>query len=301
MKWFVILVVIMGLATIGVANAVSSQPEDTQAQGKGKDMVEHFTFNGQERTYLLHLPPGLDKEKPVPLLVMLHYYTGTGEAEAYQTGFSDKADVEHFIAVYPDGPNPAPPGFAWNTPSPEPGPNADAAFVGELIKRSQAQYTIDQKRIYVCGMSQGAFAAYAIGCELSSVVAAIAPVNGILFTKPKSADPISVLIINGTDDQGIPFNGAAASEETGDLAIPSVAEAVAVWVAHNGCSKEPKKTMRENIAIEVYSGGRQSTEVVLYKRIGGGHEWPGDHSDKTKTTHIDAGDIWEFFKQHPKQ
>ncbi len=301
MKFVAVLIIMMMLSTLALASEIKSQSKSEQVQEKRKDVVEHFIFKGQERTYLLHLPPGLDKEKPVPLLIMLHYYTGTGEAEAYQTGFSDIADLEHFIAVYPDGPNPAPPGFAWDTPSQESGPNADAAFVGELIKRLQAQYAIDQKRIYVCGMSQGAFAAYAIGCELSSVVAAIAPVNGILFTKPTSPDPVSVLIVNGTADEGIPYHGAPASEETGGLKLLSVPEAVAVWVAHNGCSKEPKKSKRENLAIEVYSGGRQGVEVVLYSRLGGGHEWPGDPGDKTATNHVDANDIWEFFKQHSKQ
>ncbi len=296
MKWFIVLVVAMGFATLSIASSGSSA-----GKLKGKDLVEHFTFNSQQRTYLLHLPPGLDKAKPVPLLVMLHYYTGTGKAEAEQTGFSAKADVEGFIAVYPDGPNPAPPGYAWDTGyRQQRGMNTDAAFVGEVIQRLSARFAIDRKRIYVCGMSQGAMATHAVGCELSSVVAAIAPVNGILRTKPKSVDPISVIIIHGTKDDKVPYYGVKASKRTGGITIPSVADAVAAWVAHDDCSAKPKRTERRKVVREVYSGGRRGTEVVLYTRVGGGHEWPGDRNDKTKSGFIGADEIWEFFKQHPK-
>ncbi len=307
MKWVRLVALVLVVAFVMVAIAGATAPA---GQGKGKDLTERFSYGGQQRTYLLHLPPGHDKKKPVPLVVMLHGYTGTGALQAQWTGFSVKADRERFIVVYPDGPNPAGTGRAWSTTfMRQQGPNKDAAFVGEVIRRLRSQFAIDPKRIYVTGMSQGGMVAHAVGCELSSVVAAIAPVCGVIVTIPKSSDPVSVLIINGTADPMVPYYGGGRSgpggggrgRRSGGPGIPSVSEAVSTWVAHNGCSPKPKRTKRKGLIKEVYSGGRRGTEVMLCALVGGGHNWPGDAKDNTKSGVVGADVIWEFFERHPKK
>jgi polyhydroxybutyrate depolymerase len=319
MKWLrvVALAVVVAFAAAGVGSTVASS-----RKAEGKDVVEHFSFDGQQRSYLLHLPSRLDKKKPVPLVLVLHYYTGTGRAEAQQTQFSEKADAEHFIAVYPDGPIPAGPGLSWNVwhnPR-DAGGSRDVAFVRELIRRLSARFAIDPKRIYVTGMSQGGMVSHLAGCELSSVVAAIAPVSGFMMEMPKSADPVSVLIIHGTDDAVVPYMGGTLGggrgrgggargrggpgQRRGPMGarpIPPVSEEVAAWVAHNGCSPKPERTQHGKVIREVYSGGRGETEVVLCTVVGGGHNWPGDRNDKTISGMNGTDAIWEFFVHHPKR
>jgi len=263
MRWyrFVTLAVVIGVVAFGAGSPVSSSKS-----GQGKDLVERFSFEGQKRAYLLHLPSGYDKKKPLPLVVALHYYTGTGRAEAEQTGFSAKADEERFIVAYPDGPIPGPTGLSWDiwhNPRDKQG-SGDVAFVRELIRRLSARFAVDPKRIYVSGMSQGGMVAHLVGCELSSVIAAIAPVGAFLTAQPRSADPVSVLIIHGTADPVVPYRGGTLGGGTqrrgggprrggrgrtqgaggGRLPIPPVSETASIWVAHNGCSPKAKKTQQ---------------------------------------------------------
>ena len=320
MRWyrFVTLAVVIGVVAFGAGSPVSSSKS-----GQGKDLVERFSFEGQKRAYLLHLPSGYDKKKPLPLVVALHYYTGTGRAEAEQTGFSAKADEERFIVAYPDGPIPGPTGLSWDiwhNPRDKQG-SGDVAFVRELIRRLSARFAVDPKRIYVSGMSQGGMVAHLVGCELSSVIAAIAPVGAFLTAQPRSADPVSVLIIHGTADPVVPYRGGTLGGGTqrrgggprrggrgrtqgaggGRLPIPPVSETASIWVAHNGCSPKAKKTQQGKVIKELYTGGKAGTEVAVYTIVGGGHDWPGDRNDKSGSG-LEATDaVWEFFEKHPKR
>ncbi len=316
-----VALIVIGLAAAAAGSAVASSQPNT-----GKDLVERFTFQGQERTYLLHLPPGYDKKKPTPMVLVLHYYTGTGRAMAEQIGFSAKADKEHFIVVYPDGPIPGGTGLSWDiwhNPRDMQGAG-DVAFVRELIRRLSARFAIDPKRIYATGMSQGGMVAHLAGGELSSVIAAIAPVGAILTAEPKSADPVSVLIIHGTADPIVPYKGGTLgggsrrrgsgsrrgggpgrggrTQGAGGMRpfVPAVAEAASTWVAHNGCSPKAKKTQQGKVIKELYTGGKAGTEVVVYTIVGGGHDWPS-LNDKTGSGFRTTDVVWEFFKKHPKK
>ena len=291
---------LLDLVMLGVAMTAGAGCARMAAEpAGGRDMVEEFSFDGRARTYLLHVPPGYDGKKPVPLVVVLHYYTGTGQAEAEQSLFSEKADAESFIAVYPNGALRQEPGFSWSFR--QHGGIDDVAFVGEVIQRLSGQYAIDRKRIYVTGMSQGGILAHAVGCELSSVVAAIAPVGAALLTEPTSPDPVSVLIVHGTEDPSFPYEGREPDEGEEGLPCPSVSEVVATWVKHNGCGAEPERRQQGKIIREVYSGGRGGTEVVLCAIVGGRHDWPGDNNDRTNSGLVGADEIWDFFARHPKQ
>lgn len=54
----------------------------------------------------------------------------------------------------------------------------DIGFLHALIDRLHRDDNIDPKRIYVTGISNGAMLSYRLACELSSEIAAIAPVEG---------------------------------------------------------------------------------------------------------------------------
>src|SRR6516164_7063732 len=57
---------------------------------------------GLTRTYWLHVPPGLAKDKSVPLVLIYHGSGSDGERMERFTNFSKLADEHGFIAVYPD-------------------------------------------------------------------------------------------------------------------------------------------------------------------------------------------------------
>ena len=128
-----------------------------------------------------------------------------------------------------------------------------------------------------------------LAMDLSEKIAAVAPVaaqvsKALRDTTPKL--PISIMLVNGTKDPLVPFNGGdlrlfGFGRSRGE--VLSTVETVELFRRHNGCDKTPNKTELEDkapddgatVEVEKYAGGKDGTEVILLKVIGGGHTWPG--------------------------
>src|SRR5205085_5262787 len=122
-----------------------------------------------------------------------------------------------------------------------------------------------------------------LGATLSKRFAAIAPVAGGLAPTVaadfKPEQPVSVLILHGTQDPMILFDGGAVKYRRGE--VVSTRTTVRKWVEHDGCKdpvedalpdRDPEDGTR--VKRSTYAGGRNGTEVVLYTIEGGGHTWP---------------------------
>lgn len=289
-------------------------------------MQKSFDFEGITRTFLVHVAPAYDGQKVVPLVLGFHGGLGTGKQVEQTTGFSPLADKENFIVVYPDGHN-----NQWNDErgsgfSGVPTAN-DVGFVTTLLAYLQKNYRIDPKRIYATGVSNGGILTNRLGVELSERFAAIAPVVGNLPIDPNTGKPfapeaarqkpLSVLMINGTADPLVPWEGGRVKGSSGR--VTSVAATVAAWVKLDGCKPQPEITNLPDkfpddattLRRESYRGGQNGTEVVLYAVVGGGHGWHGSNDKRLSGNRNLAGKlsreinatevIWEFFKRHAKK
>ncbi|MDP6439097.1 MAG: PHB depolymerase family esterase [Candidatus Brocadiia bacterium] len=291
---------------------------------KGDDIAAHLagslTHNGLTRTYRLHVPPPRARERAAPLLIVLHGGGGTGERmeRLTRTGFNALADRDGFIVVYPDGVE-----RRWNdgrkavTYRAQREEIDDVGFVSALIDKLAADFRVDTKRVYVTGISNGGLMAFRLALELPDKVVAIAPVTPSLpieFEEAKPPQSIPVLMINGTKDPLVPWEGGDIGFSWKKLGkVLSTAKTVEFWVRHNGCRRELERTMLQDkapddatrVTVETYGGGNDGAEVVLYRVEGGGHTWPGGWQylperviGKTSRD-IDASEvIWEFFKRH---
>ena len=288
----------------------------------GEHTVEKtIDVHGAERSYLIHVPPSLSNDKPAPLVFVFHGGGGTGRNSERFTHFSKLSDREGFIAVYPDGLN-----KGWNDGRLTDQIQSqrenvdDIGFVTTLLAAVSKEYSIDPKRIYATGPSNGGIFSNLVGAKMSDRFAAIAPVIGGMAPSVAGnfhpAEPVSVLMINGTEDPLVPFEGGHVSflgKDRGEI-IPTAAT-VQKWVTRDGCN--PKPVLRDvpdtdpddgtRAAVATYSGGKNNSEVIVYTIEGGGHTWPGG------SQYLPAGmigrvcrdfnateTIWEFFKKHPK-
>jgi poly(3-hydroxybutyrate) depolymerase len=77
--------------------ASRSKPGD-----RGIDQHLELTWQGRKRDYNLHIPPGYDGSKPMPLVVVMHGWGQDAERIAEVSGMSEKADREGFIVAYPN-------------------------------------------------------------------------------------------------------------------------------------------------------------------------------------------------------
>jgi len=289
--------------------AMSSQEDELKAG----DHVLSLNVGDRERTYLLHLPLAYDGKHSLPLVIVLHGGGGNAPGAVRMTGFSEKADKEGFVVVYPNGSGRLKNRLlTWNSG------NCceyaldnnvdDVGFIRALIDELEKTRAIDPRRVYITGMSNGGMMTYRLACELSDKIAAAAPVAGALnLDNCQPTHPVSMIIFHGTADENVLYGGGEPPKrvDTHRRIDKSVSYAVTFWVKHNGCSETPQREETGSIRREIYRGGKEGTEVVLYTIKGGGHAWPGGEAfllGAEPTREISATDvIWEFFMRHPKK
>ncbi len=269
---------------------------------------------GLNRTYLVHLPEGHNQENPTPVVLALHGATMNGPMMAWFSGLNRKADEAGFIAVYPNGTGRFS-SFTWNgghcCGSAMRNNVDDVAFIDALLDDLMRSYHIDNRRIYVTGISNGATMTYRLGSELSDRIAAIAPVAGSVGTEiSRLKRPISVLHFHGTLDDYIPFLGGKGMKSLYGTPYCSVDQSIQSWVKSNECDENPKIDLlskngdQMTVTRKTYAARKDETEVVLVVIEGGGHTWPGMRSPTDtlgqSAMNISANDLmWEFFEKHP--
>lgn len=277
-----------------------------------KDEIRTTFYQGRERTFLVHIPEKVRGMKDVALVFVLHGGGGTPKSVAALSGFSKLADDEGFIVVYPQAVN-----RHWND-----GREVrrflshrekvdDVGFIEVLIDTLVPELGVDSRRIYAVGISNGGMMCHRLGIELSHRLGAFATVAASLpekLTNKTPKMPISVLMINGTADPVVPFEGGGVGVFASRGRVVSVAQAVEFWVKMNGCDSQPTKTTLVSdgdltVQKTVYQNGRFGTEVEFLTVVGGGHTWPGGRerpsrfgkkSDAVNATRV----VWEFFSKH---
>jgi polyhydroxybutyrate depolymerase len=275
--------------------------------------------NGIERSYFVHIPTDYD-QTPTALVLNLHGGFGNGQQQCKKSKINAVSDANGFIVVCPTGSNKGGTSFYfWNDGYLVTNIAEDAddiAFIIAMIKDLKSMYNIDEARIFSTGMSNGAIMSYRFACELSDVVAAIAPVAGSMVgyfetSLPVFCDPqrpVPVIIIHGLLDENIPFEGGIGSDSVVKYDHPSVRQAVEYWIFQNGLSSQPTEEGRIGSAVyEKYGSDDNPGQVVLWALQDGGHSWPGGETVLLKrrlgyvNEDISASEeMWKFFEMHPK-
>ncbi|PIN85630.1 MAG: hypothetical protein COV47_01260 [Candidatus Diapherotrites archaeon CG11_big_fil_rev_8_21_14_0_20_37_9] len=279
--------------------------------------------DGIERTYLLYVPSDYNAVNAYPLLVVFHGGGENAQTMERKTRFSDLAEKEKFIAVYPNGI-----GFlgdkvlSWNSgylKSYASEKNADdVAYTKMLIEKISSEYNINPDMVYAAGHSNGAMMAYRVGAELSDKFAVIASVSGSIggsesenaptYIIPIPEYPVSVIAIHGKKDQHVLYEGGKSVLGVGaqrDRVDMAAIDSVDFWAQYNECAEEHNFPFNESetVFVDDFSLCEGGSEVILYTLENGDHGWPGarDGIDGSSNPELDATYIiWDFFKNHPK-
>ena len=248
----------------------------------------------------------------MPLVIALHGNGSTGPQTATLTHLNEIAAREQFVVVYPDAID-----HHWNDGRPEfPADVDDVAFIRALIDELASRYSIDRKRVYITGMSNGAIMSYRLACELSDRIVAIAPVAGNFPAKLTCAPgtPVSVLAINGTEDPLVPYGGGQVSRNRG--VVLSAADSTAMFAKRAGCGAvhaaedEPDRAPDDGTRVhhQTYDSCPAPLAIELVTVTGGGHTWPGGPQYLPKAAigvasrDFDASErIWQFFADHTRR
>ncbi len=271
------------------------------------DEQRTLTHDNRERSYRLFVPTTYDAAEPWPLLIALHPSGGDAQDMAAITDFNQLAERESFIVLYAEGPF----GY-WDYGAglPEwdgiPDLLDDPGYISAVLEATLDEFNIDLNRISAAGFSNGARMAYRLACELN--LAAIATVAATISDEIVKACPadkrLSVLYIQGTDDQVIPWLGKPLRLNGKVIANAlSAVETATFWALQNQCKLEPDMVnwpdadLSDGLSVGriTYTECDGEVEVVLYGVRGGGHSWV--QSPDLNTSEI----IWAFFATHPQK
>lgn len=271
------------------------------------------SIEGQTRTVLVHIPPAYSGRTRLALVLNLHGSGSSARQQEVFSGMDRTADAHHFIVAYPQAAIPAGSGYDWNVPNaplvggrPAPkGAPDDVSFLTRVVTLLEGRYCINNRQVFATGMSGGGRMASQLGCDASTLIAAIAPVAGLRRPTPCPARrAVPVIAFHGTADPVDPYSGHGQAYWT-----YSVPEAARLWAAQDGCAATPTTTRpADGVTLTGYHSCRNGAAVELYTVIGEGHEWPGGpHMGRLITAvlgpqsnAVNADEVmWRFFAAHP--
>ena len=285
-------------------------------------LADTITINGVTRTFAAVLPA----VKPAPLVIVLHGNTQTGEDMATRTSWPNVARRENFAVVFPDGLS-----RAWadsrsaemrggRTP---PEGTDDVAFISRLVEKYVADGSADPKRVFITGVSGGGAMTMTLVCARADLFAGAASVIMNLSDDAAGAchpsRPVPMLVMNGTADPLIPYEGGQGTSRFAADGYWSTAKTVGFWRKIDGCEEqdaastdlEDRDTTDESTVTRIESRCPQGRDVVLYRINDGGHRMPGSFNDTRfprmvnymlgpQNHDIDGAEaIWAFFRRFP--
>jgi polyhydroxybutyrate depolymerase len=287
----------------------------------GAATAETITVGRVTRHYTVRLPD----TRPAPLVIVLHGNTQTGADMITRTAWPMVARREGFGAVFPDGLN-----HSWADLRPvnlragrvPPRGTDDVAFITKLVEKLVADGSADPKRIYVTGISNGGAMTMTLVCKRADLFAAAASVAINLTDQSAGlchpARAVPMLMMNGTADPLVPYNGGRGTSRFAVDRFWSVGKTLGFWRKSNGCeAKDAGVTDLEDTdrsdrstVTRIDSKCPPGRDVVLYRVNDGGHRMPGSPDARfprlansflgPQNRDIDGAEtIWAFFKKFP--
>jgi len=297
-------------------------------QLKPGDYGRWMNHGGKERFYEMHIPSVYRPGQPAPVVLVLHGGGGFPAAPRYQSGMDAVSDKNGFIAVYPAASHPLfkTSGLYWNAGEQHKNPKQrkidDVQFISAVLDDLATLVSVDPRRVYATGISNGSAMSYRLASQLSDRIAAIGPVASqrkVREFDPPPPRPVPIIHFHGKRDLYCPYDGGTLEDSPfKDRTSKPVEECIKSWAEQYGCSLDYREERTGSAVRRVYSKGKSGAEVVLWTLEDGGHTWPGGRATIAEQTGkilgikvlkntvgdvsqaVNASEVmWEFFEQHP--
>lgn len=230
-----------------------------------------LTVGGVERSALVYARRA--GAAPSPIVFVFHGFTGSARQAARAYNLHDA--WPEAVVVYPQGLPVESPRLQRSGPGWQHAPgeqnDRDLKFFDALLAKVKADYNADAKRVYACGMSNGALLSFLLLAKRADSIAAFAPVAGaagLWFGEARTPRP--VLIVHGKVDALVPLRGAELTRDA-CIRLNGAVKQETEWAAGYTLYKPP-----------------QGDNVVVWHQHDGGHTWPPGTTDM----------IVRFFKEH---
>ncbi|HKU42947.1 MAG TPA: hypothetical protein VJR89_32530, partial [Polyangiales bacterium] len=217
-----------------------------------------------DRQYIVHIPPGSDANRGLPVVFVFHGAGGKGSDMQLATNFDALADMQPAITVYPDGQagnapwnvgrNVCPPGNFVSTGA------DDVAYLEAMLDDIERDQCLDRGRVFATGFSMGGYFSNELGCKLGrNGLRAIAPHSGGAHSGPCQGGALPVLLLHGDADSLINYRCGTQARD--------------YWLERNGCSPEYDTWNFTGGQCQFHRGCATDAPVVLCTFFGMDHTW----------------------------
>ena len=278
------MLVLLGLAACDPAPPQGKAPDRLPLAASAQPGRDVRVSVG-DRPFELHVPGAYRPGTPAPLVVLLHGFRASGFEQEIYFRLTRESDRRGFLYALPNGTTDGDGRRFWNATSAccdfyGTGVD-DSSYLRRVIAEVASSYSVDPRRVYLVGHSNGGFMAYRMACEHADVITAVVSLAGAMSddaAQCRPARPVSVLQIHGTADATVRFEGG----QTVGNPYPSVAITLADWRRFNGCEPTadtsiPPKDLVSNLpgaettVRSYHTGCVGGTRVELWSIKDGAH------------------------------
>lgn len=258
--------------------------------------MEKFMHNEIKREYVLYKPNNL--KVGAPLVVFLHWYTGSVHDVIGATKFNEVADKYGFAVVYPQGLLDKDGNKHWNSGL-EISAYDDEGFIEELTNHLIKTHKLSKENTFVTGISNGGFMSYTLAVNKPYLFSAYAPIIATMSRKNWEnrtfKNPVPILHICGLNDEAVPPYRTKEPDSDGWEGSPNVDVITKYWADLAKTKKFTTEQYSKDTTIEYHTEGIDGIEVWIVKIDNHGHYYPSKNDD------IDGGELlWKFFKKYLK-
>lgn len=275
----------------------------TPAAHPGEFVSRSFTNHAGTRTYKLYVPSSYSGKwgEAVPMVVMLHGCTQSPDDFAAGTRMNALADQHGFLVVYPAQAANANGSKCWNWFRSEDQirDRGEPSLIAGITREVASNYRIDERRIFVAGLSAGAAMAVILGTTYPELYAAVGAHSGLPYGAAHDIPSAFGAMKGGTTRAGFPNPPAApkAHRPLAEHRVPTIvfhgdrdqtvnARNAAAIVEQAITVRLDGKGLRANVHNGVTSAGRKYRHTVYTdtanQRVveqwvlhGAGHAWSG--------------------------
>jgi poly(hydroxyalkanoate) depolymerase family esterase len=310
--------------------APTRPPAPANQVSPGQFASRSYTNHAGTRAYKLYTPSCYSAQlgEPVPVVVMLHGCTQSPDDFAVGTRMNALAEQQGFLVVYPAQAVHANGSKCWNwfRLEDQDRDRGEPALIAGITREVVASYHVDERRVFVAGLSSGAAMAVILGETYPDIFAAVGAHSGLPYGVAQDV-PSAFAAMNGSRGlAGMPKRtGSGTPRTAAGRGVPTIVfhgdhdhtvdarnGAEIVEQAIRGHTDEPGLQARTRQGVA--AAGRQYSHTVYVDAVdqpvieqwvlhGAGHAWSGGspQGSFTDTGGPDASaEMIRFFYSQPR-